>query len=393
MTRIGSNNLRGISFLSLALQQSLTEFAQTLTFEERGTTDVQFINDAGDIYLPYYSKIGPIEDGEDKIPLFLPKGNTDARFGNLVSFPNFRNDYIKDQVTTINFDENFSLTSLLKQLSENKAIYGVVLQSGTGRNSFAMNPLHPMVAFMVVSGLYKMPTSGKLHIFELTELGQTKMNQESAEKNQKIDSYVADYQKFFSLTPKLVRNPVIIRQSATITDSSLDTIAGGPFIESIQELQVTVEKKSEEEGGIDKIQSIIIPTQLIVDSTFAPYYGVANVTSPTNGRLSGCSLSPMATGNINRNRNTGDKYLGSIGHEGNVCAGSESPSTPKGWFTLSRVNLNSLHYHDILDEIEVFPWIEASKKISRGIWAVEEEKEQTASSEEASDAEPVADPA
>lgn len=385
------NSMKGISHLSLATFASLKEFAESHTFEERASNDVQFINDKGDIYLPYSRKYGPLESGQDRLPMFNPNGDEDARMGNLIEFQSFSDKYIDNQVTTISFNATISLATLLRQLSGDPDIYGVVLQKSGERNQFALNPLHPMVAFMIVSGLYKLPVEGKLHVFSYNALGKTSSKTDSANDKRKIEAYIKDYESFFALSGDIVRNPVTVKQTAVISDTTLENISDSPLIENIMDVDIVINRTSSEHNDISTIKALIIPNQLIVDSTLSPYYGICNITKPTTGDMRGCSLSPMGTGNINRSASSGDRYRSSLNSgTSNVCTGSENAGSTRGWFTLSRVNLGSMHYQRVLDEDEVFPFIQASKDISHGIWKVVEEKD--AARIAASDASPEASP-
>jgi hypothetical protein len=79
----------------------------------------------------------------------------------------------------------------------------------------------------------------------------------------------------------------------------------------------------------------------------------------------------MYSGNINQNgtEDVSPSHVFRSAETQNVCTGSESAILPKGWFTLSRINLTSMYYEKIVDMSSVLPFVEASKSVSHELWA------------------------
>jgi hypothetical protein len=237
-----------------------------------------------------------------------------------------------------------------------------------------------MVAFLIMSGLMELPSEGKLHVFEYNKNGQDKAKL-GREQHQEVKSYIDDYETFFGMSSNIMRSPVKIRQIANVRDHVVNSIIEDPFIENIKGISIDVRKDNQDLKSIDRIKSLVIPAQLIMDGTVCPYYGISSIIHPTNESIKGYGLGPMVTGNISLDHGGGDKTYPEFYNTANicnVCTGSESSTVPKGWFTLSKVNLDSMYYSDVIDSEHVWAFIEASKKIAGEIWqvAVDKKKEE-----------------
>jgi hypothetical protein len=113
-----------------------------------------------------------------------------------------------------------------------------------------------------------------------------------------------------------------------------------------------------------------------------PYYGIIAIDNPTGANATGFNLTPMISGNIHQKyRNSGESYARNRQNnasERNICTGSESLTSVKGWFTLSKVNINSMFFGEIIEEgARGVIYADIAKKISAEIWkAISEAKEQ-----------------
>ena len=370
-----NDSMKGVSTLSFALFESVKDVIVQNNFETIIDDKVQFINDKGDIYIPYSKLYKPGSTGDTKFPLFAPnKGDETMR--EMRYFEKFRDDWLNPNITTIGYNRSISLTSLLKQLADEDTVYGVVLQGINSQSEFAVNPLHPMVAFLVTAGLLELPEEGKLHVFEWKETKLDTVKRRS-DNQTRIKEYVKNYKKFFETVPHIIKEPVKVRQTSSINNTYVNAIIDDPFVENIN-ATIKIDKVDTDQGDLRKIKSIVIPHQLIVDSTLSPYYGISVVISPADGSMKGYALSPMATGNISLDNYSGDctfQEWSTSGSTTNVCTGSYSSTNPRGWFTLSRVNLNSMYYNNVIAMDHVFPFWKASKQIAADIWGVQLEEE------------------
>jgi hypothetical protein len=198
------------------------------------------------------------------------------------------------------------------------------------------------------------------------------------DNEKEIEGYIKDYEKFFSISPDIIRDPVTIRQRAGINEYNITSLIEDPFVENIN-AAIKITKEDSGRADLEKIKSIVVPHQLIVDGTLSPYYGISCIKDPTSSNVIGAGLGPMTTGNISQCHDEGSRTFKRFQNSGstcNVCTGSENAAVPRGWFTLSRVNLDSMYYSDVISLDYVFPFIKASKQIAADIWKVQVEEEE-----------------
>jgi len=374
-TTVFSDSMQGVSNLSFAVFESVKTMIQKNTFETSVDSKTQYINSAGDVYIPYSRKYGINEGGDLSFPRFIP-GNAQGRnpdMGNMIYFQDFKRDYLNPEITTITYDKSFPLANLLRQLAEEKKVYGVVLQyenSESGSRMASINPLHPMIAFLTMAGIFELPSSGKLHVFEYKDSAVIQATEFNNTQKDEVASYEKDYEKFFAMAADIHSEPIVLKQHASISQETIQNIIDNPYIENLID-SVEIHKESRDQASTRGIESLIVPNQLIMDGTASPYYGIASITEPTQESIRGWGLGPMVTGNISLDHHGGARtfrrFQDSV-HTRNVCTGSENSIQPKGWFTLSKVNLESMYFSDVISMNYVFPFIQASKNISAEIW-------------------------
>ena len=365
-------NMMGISTLSFALAQSVRDMIVANTSTDIISDKAQFITEKGDIYYPFSKEYSPDGSEDLRFPSFIPGGDgANTSYSNLISFRNFKTKYLSNEITTINYNKTISLPNLLTQLSRDADIYGVVLQVEIAPNVYSnINPMHPMVAFSFAADLQNIPEEGKLHIFTYRDApAKMAANIDNAQTRREMASYMKDYESFFSIAGDIIKTPIVFKKEASINEQHMDHIHGHPFIENLDNIEIQVTTTEGSTGDITDVKTNIIPLQLTMDGSVTPYYGVACIRTPSD-RNKGFSLGPMISGNINQPMERGRGYRTIINgtNPSNVCTGSESNTDPRGWFTLSKVNLSSMHFSDIIDENHVFPMIQISKKMSGDIW-------------------------
>jgi len=363
-----NDSLQGVSTLSFALTNSLKEFIEQNTFEDQEEDKSNFFNDSGDIYIPH-AKTYSIEDmNSGEFPSFDPENSGEA--SSWEDFYSFRSSYLSNDITTITFNETLFLPTFLKQLSENKEVYGVVLENTeltkSASKKFLFNPLHPVNAFLIAANLIEIPSRGKLHIFEYRE--NTGISKKATEEAVKY--YEREYSKLFDKSGTIINENIVMSQEANVPNSEVTSLIESPFIETIN-TKIKINRRAKDDKR-SNIKTLIVPTQLAIDSMVTPYYGLIHITDPASSNATAVSLSPMGSGNIN----SGYGYSGQRGRRstGNICVGSESYVSRKGWFTLSKINLGSMFHQDIVDLTNVLEFAQASKIIAGKIWATIEEE-------------------
>jgi len=370
-----NNSMKGVSALSFALMASVKDLLKTNTFEEIQKDGISFFNDKGDIYLPLATR-------NFETPLFDPPGRAQPNF---IDFREFRSMYLSKDITTITYDESISLPALLTKLAEEPSIYGVILEekskkSHSREDKFLFNPLHPLNTFLIASGIIDIPKEGKLHIFEWSGTSKSLLENET-KVNRFFEHYQKEYAKLFELAPHIIKEPIKRKRIASISNGDISSLIDFPFIEMIN-TDIMIEENTHAGRG-NNIKSFFIPTQLAIDSIATPYYGLIYMEK-RSGSPKGISLTPMYSGNINAFNGEERDYSENRARasSGNVCTGSYNNDSRKGWFTLSKVNLGSMFYPDIVDEKSAVYFAEASKQISGEIWkALRGEDVESSSSE------------
>lgn len=336
------------SVLSYALFESINDIISA-NQTESSEAGASFIDAQGNIYIPFNISTDP---NQTNIPFFAK--NDRGTTGDRISFQSFKSEFLDDNITTLRYNQSISLRVLLKQLSADRGTYGCLLKAG----NFVINPMHPMVAFLIAAKLIEIPAEGELHIFPFSESGVRRM---PTSETTAMTKYKDNFKKFFALAPNIIIDEQKVRMEPSIDSMALENLSEKPLWSELSRVNVRVRRTVTSSG--DKPEGLIVPLQMAVDGLLTPYYGVANVDAPT-ADVRGFSCSPMVTGNINASTSN---QLDRSSH--NVCTGDENSSRKSGWLTLSRVNLNSMYFNGIVASNDVFEFIEASKQISHDIWS------------------------
>ncbi len=360
-----NESMQGISVLSYALLNSTQDIINSNTFELVDEDKSQFISKEGDIYFPMSEEIH-LEGGSTRMPTFMIDGDrTNMQW---LDFNDFQRKYISRSITTVSYNKSVYLPTLLKRLALDQKTYGVVIQKG----DFIVNPLHPLVAFSVTSGMMALPEEGELHIFEWSDYVLDKIKTLSDDSLTKFKNrkkfFEQEYTDTFDLFKYLIKTPVVEKRDAFISDRGIKELIDSPLIDDINtEIEVSV--STGDSSSSSKIKSIIIPTQLAISNIVTPYYGMLLLGSP-RGDITGWGVTPMLSGNLNQGLGDGATFraVRERSDYGNVCTGSESSTNASGWSTLSKVNLNSMFVDELVSTKALIPFVETSKDISGVIW-------------------------
>jgi hypothetical protein len=378
-----NDSMQGVSALSFSYMTSIKDIIDQNTFTDVDNNAINFFNEKGDIYLPFAKSLWKSQISSGIMPSFDPLIRPDRI--NAIPFFEFRETYLSNEITTITYNKSLSLPNMLRQLAENEGVYGVVIESNQMNKQeskkFIFNPLHPLNTFLIAAGLVKLPDEGKLHIFEFNQyaLGKLEDIRSSGQLKKELKHYKDEYSKLFSLAPHIIKDNIIMSQKSSINDSDITSLISDPFVETLTSV-IKVTKREGSTTELDNVKSLVIPTQLAVDGgIITPYYGMLLVKSPTTSSATATSLTPMFSGNINLRLKHESSYeqVRNNTSTRNICVGSESVTSRKGWFTLSKVNISSMFFSDIVDSANVLAFVEVSKIISGEIWdGIIKEKEE-----------------
>ncbi len=383
-----TNSMQGISVLSYSLFNSITDIIKSNTTDEVVSDRTQFVSPDGDIYFPMNTALDFDAPSDRKMPSFMIDG--DRTVLNLMSYSDFTSNYISNDITTIAFNKTVFLPTLLKRLAEDEKTYGVIIQHG----DYMINPLHPAIAFSITSGLMEFPEEGNLHIFEWSESAQRKYSRQSSRsKKKEKEFFEKEYKDLFATFQYLIKKPVLEKRRATINDDDITKLIDSPLIEDIN-TKISIRIDSDSGSNTTGIKSVLIPTQLAIGNMATPYYGFIHLTNPNSSEVRGYNMSPMLSGNVNQSTCDADTFADLANHtgSGNVCAGSENSNNPRGWFTMSKININSMFGDCIVAGNDMMSYVETSKDISGAIWhGIEQDKLAAIVAAETPEAEPEAE--
>ncbi len=356
-----NGGMQGVSVLTYSLMNSLKELTEANTFSTTDTGKVQFVNDIGDIYFPMDTNMkmkGQSSPGIE-MPDFIR--DWDEELG-AMEYPIFIDIYLNDNVTTINYNRSMYLPTLLSQLADNEKVYGVIIQN----EKYMINPFHPLVAFAITTNMMQYPDEGQLHIFEWSDYVERQISRPTRDAKKAEETFEKKYEKIFETFDHLIKRPMQEKHKASVNSSEVEALVSFPLLEDL-DLEIKVEIN--QNGSSDGIKSILVPAQLAIGDTAIPYYGLMFIDHPRNSGK-GFNLTGMMSGNLNQGFDDIDTFYDSVNYpsSGNVCTGSESASNPKGWFTLSKVNINSMFGQRIISENDLVPFATVSKNIAGTIW-------------------------
>ncbi len=363
--------MQGISVLSYSLFNSITDIIKANTIDDVVSDRSQFVGLEGDIYFPLNTALNFDRSDDRKLPTFMLDGD-DTNL-NLMTYSNFQEEYISKNITTVAFNKTVFLPTLLKRLAEDEKTYGVIIQDG----NYMINPLHPAIAFSITSGLMEFPEKGNLHIFEWSDYAMRKYhNMTNRSKRKEKEFFEKEYKDLFATFKFLIRKPTVEKRRATIDDADIIKLIDSPLIEDIN-TRINISINSSDNEGTTGIKSVLIPTQLAIGNMATPYYGFMHLMNPTSSGGMGYNMSPMLSGNVNQSMCDAELFRDLARHtsDGNICTGSQSANTTRGWFTLSKININSMFGECIVAKNGLLSYVETSKSISGAIWhGIEQDK-------------------
>jgi len=348
-------SMQGISTLSLALMAEANELIAQNSYDN--TTDgIDFISPNGDIYLPLCVQ------NDSSFPIFDFGENIHLN----LSWDQFQEMYLGDNITTIAYNKSIDMIELLIQILKDEKVYGIVLEKTTSGGSqdsekMLINPTHPINVFMLLAKINTLPDEGNIHIFEWSNPSMKKIKTNTgSDRWEKITSVTKrDYAVLFDKLSNIVTDPSIIETTASISTDTVTEIIDYPFLDI---LNAGIDVRANTTTISSKIKSLVVPTQLVLNGSAFPYYGMIFSDNPQR-EIRSKSITPMVSGNIQADPgySTLSRFLDSSGE---TCTGQESRQKPRGWSTLSKINLDSMYYHKLIQSANVIPFVEASKSIS-----------------------------
>jgi len=317
--------------LNMMLEEDFKDFANV----ESVSDSIEESNKKGDI-------VFHLDINEEKLKKITENISSDFdvfKFENLKHQSEYFDDY-SDTVKIIRkATMKKALPFLFKILNEEDKNFGGMLfiNSETG---FMLNPLHPLIFAKILRGEIETPKEFDIFIYEFeneNNYNYMKNWQDNGDWSSNFDYYdiekyrqenenkiIIEALKMHSIMFEIYseyNNPNIKNKIKIVgSQKNFDTVYDLYNIDS----EITVEKESE-------IQTIMIPLQIITKGEILPYIGYTAV----NKNIRTVALPGNATGNLNHAAHGGEKQ---------VCTGDKPNNIIEGWYTLSKINANSVWY-------------------------------------------------
>ena len=420
--------MKAYSLLHLALVEEINDIIEAETAEDVKSVN-QFGDDDGNIYFPISGgyeinsilKEGLEENRQDwtfhSVEEMRDLRDSEAPFsGKYYSYNSFISNFIDTDLKIIRFNEdsNFNLLKFLADFYKLNTGYGILITNDKRRN-YMINPLHPMVAFAIMLGQIELPKAGKIVIYQfkedlpvecsssrrelfnqmedvkklLPEINFDKFEEEEAIQvndeddneliflKRKINRYIKRYTKvwtnYIQLSPKFITDTTVKKILNIDKDKYLMDLAKFKKIKYLKQFG-DIDYSNITHGSTPN--ALLVPLQMLANSVTYPYYGLSFIWDPTNPDRQGYNLGLMLTGNIKYNPSTGVCASGGEAYTDNVCTGSLPKDRKNGWITLSRINVDSMWFSDLIipDMERLYTYIKTSQFIAGKFYSLMNKK-------------------
>jgi len=303
-----------VEFFNAVLNEEFNDFRNG---SEESTERLEIINDKGDIVIP-------IKNDWNKI-IEVVKNYNDV-FDSYSSIEYFTAgtfyDNVSDKVLKLKVTLEKALEIGIQILDTTNKFAGMLFIADVDGDELLINPMHPGTLLSILKSPKKeklLNTKGTVMIFEF--LNEVEKNLEEYNKAIELNAIIAAYTwNSFTETAKLSSR--VVEEEKNFDDVfSLALISG----------KIKIERKA-------VIPSIIVPFQIISKGMVLPYFGWGTIKT-SGGGIQGISLPGNLSGNLKANHDS---------RENNVCTGSHDNNTYRGWQTLSKINMNSMWFSEII---------------------------------------------
>jgi len=316
--------------LELILNKEFFDIKKKLQKNKGDNQTIEIINNEGDVLMPLKANVefNKIKDALKQTKYF-DKSFSENDFYN---YKDFMSEYVSDKVKIL---KNINLVKFLKvfvkELFENKRFYGCII---TDEDNFYLNISHPLILKYLKDKQYKdLPKKFTALFFEIPE---------SKIKEFDKDIFSAAIQRHLIFTKLYGLVTETARAEIKIIDEYLSH-------ESHFEINsyLKIEKRL-------SINEILIPLQIATKGEMIPWFGYALI----NAKGQGFSSIDFATGNI-------ADHSGWYSSDAEICTGDYNRYTLTGWYTLSKINLNSMFNSFIINKTTWFEALKSAHEINK----------------------------
>ena len=347
-----------LELFEAALNEEFNDFAEGYREDE---VELEIINDNGDVVIPLnknYSNLKEIltETFDDiGVSILKLRGGYEDDF---IPYRDFFNNYVDDRVRKINssFEEGLLLALQLK--NEESTFAGCLFIEEDSVDNTILNPLHPAIAYYIMSDdeIFEkyMSKKGTFMYFNFRkDIPYNELKMTRAREIHDIGMLLIK-ENFL----KKAKSEVVIRNRSE-NFSEIFTIAD-------MNASIEIDVRS-------SIPSILIPFQILSKGEMIPYFGWGLINTDGEAETRGFSFPGLLSGNIKSNW-----YSTSDG----VCTGNKSNNAYNGWQTLSKVNVNSMWFSNIINYEYYYELYRTGMDVAEEIY--NEEYEDVETEEEAS---------
>ena len=314
--------MRTLDLLTAVLEEEFNDFVDNFK-SKKDDAKINLVNCKGDVVIPSLLKSEVFEKIKDAI---------DNKFNPYVENNYIRvNDYyrsISDSVKILrNVDSqkglNFTLKTLVQKAKDSTFAGMLLINRDTG---FIFNPAHPLNISLIKKGKVNLPDKFDIFIFNFKNDLKDNENKEEVEKT--IDEAYKMHLIYANLfLTKMIEN---IEYKITVENSQTDF--DRIFFLSDTKSSIRIYK------DISKnFNTILFPLQILSKGELVPYIGWGGITK----EIKSMSLYGNASGNLKAYH-----YSSNL----SVCTGDKNNQSIEGWYTLSKINVNSTWFSNYVNK-------------------------------------------
>ena len=299
--------MRTIDLFEAVLNEEFNDFRKSFQ-NKKNLENIKLVNEKGDVLIPSSLTSNDIYDINEKISFSMNCNEED----NYINVDRLF-DAISDRVKTLKNVDNvkgleFIFKFFMKNYKNNK-FAGILIFN----DDFVMNITHPLNLWLLRNEKIKLPEKFNIFIFEFKEEIPLK------------EKIVEDAYKMHALYLTLFTQHIIEKAEYRIKIIRSETDFRDIYSLAATEAYVKIEKEMSH-----NFNTVLFPLQILSRGELIPYAGWGAIDVSDDIRA--IDTHGLITGNLK-----GYHYSDSQ----SVCTGNKPTNSIEGWYTLSKVNVNS----------------------------------------------------
>ncbi len=313
--------MRTIDFLTAVLVEEFNDFVDNFK-SKKDDAKINLVNDKGDVIIPSMLNAGVFEKIESTID---DKFNS-YEYTNYICVDKYYNA-ISDKVKILrNVDSqkglNFALKTLVQKANDSTFAGMLLINRDSG---FIFNLAHPLNISLIKKGKVNLPDKFDIFIFNFK-------NDFDDENKEEVEKTVDEAYKMHLIYANLFMKKMVENLEYKITVEDSQTDFDKIFFLSDTKSSIRIYK------NISKnYNTILFPLQILSKGELVPYIGWGGITK----EIKSMSLYGNASGNLKAYH-----YSSNL----SVCTGDKNNQSIEGWYTLSKVNVNSTWFANYVNK-------------------------------------------